>query len=130
MGQVQGGDETKLEALKQASSRLARLVKPGGTWISVSAVPPTLRVPLLGRLSGHSFAVPSDSENPAAGTDTIVISSPLKNLEVKGLRGSAAAQVTNMLLYGSKDAHVWAYRMNAIEDGTRSSKSHSRSASR
>lgn len=118
MGHVEGGDENRLQALKRASSRLASLVKPGGTWISVSAVPPTLRVPMLSRLSGGSFAIPSDGENPMTGTHTIVLSSTPKMPEGKGLRGSAASQVTNMLLYGSKDAHVWAYRMRRAEDAT------------
>eukprot|EP00746_Dinoflagellata_sp_MGD_P000674 gnl/MRDRNA2_/MRDRNA2_101211_c0_seq1.p1 gnl/MRDRNA2_/MRDRNA2_101211_c0~~gnl/MRDRNA2_/MRDRNA2_101211_c0_seq1.p1 ORF type:complete len:457 (+),score=132.93 gnl/MRDRNA2_/MRDRNA2_101211_c0_seq1:111-1481(+) len=117
MGQIQGGDENRLEALKKASSRLASLVKPGGTWISVSAVPPTLRVPMLSRLSGRSFAVPSENEDPTAGTHTIVLSSAPQILEAKGLRGSASSQVTNMLLYGSKDAHVWAYRMRRVDAG-------------
>merc|ERR1719379_1563642 len=116
MGHVQGSDENRLEALKKASGRLASLVKPGGTWISVSAVPPSLRVPMLGRLSSRFFAVPSENEDPAAGTHTIVLNSA-PQMEVKGLRGSAASQVTNMLLYGSKDAHVWAYRMRRAEDG-------------
>jgi len=118
MGHIDGGDQGRLDALKKASSRFATLVKPGGTWISVSAVPPTLRVPMLNRLSSRFFAMPSDKEDAAAGTHTIVLSAAPKTLEAKGLRGSAASQVTNMLLYGSKDAHVWAYRMRRAEDVT------------
>jgi len=111
----QAEEKSKLGALKSASARLAKLVKPGGTWISISAVPPTLRVPLLGRLAGGSFSLPSEKEDASAGTHTVVLSAANASTKGKtGLRGSA--QVADMLLYGSEDVHVWAYRMKRGND--------------
>jgi len=108
---------SKLGALKSASARLAKLVKPGGTWISISAVPPALRVPLLGRLAGGMFSLPSEKEDASAGTHTLVLSaSGTKDKPKKLLRSSASAQVADMLLYGSEDVHVWAYRMQRGHD--------------
>eukprot|EP00928_Gymnodinium_smaydae_P084547 TRINITY_DN67802_c0_g1_i1.p1 TRINITY_DN67802_c0_g1~~TRINITY_DN67802_c0_g1_i1.p1 ORF type:complete len:463 (+),score=67.33 TRINITY_DN67802_c0_g1_i1:99-1487(+) len=111
MGGAQSDQETsKLEALRKAASKIADIVKAGGTWISISAVPPPLRIPLLGRLSGNRFSVPSEKEDAAAGTHAITL--PAGETESKmrtNLRG--AAQVADMLLYGSEDVHIWAYRM-------------------
>lgn len=107
-------EATKLGALKIAAARLAKLVKPGGTWISISAVPPTLRVPLLGRLAGGMFSLPSEKEDASAGTHTLVLRAPSTDAKPKAqLRGQ---QVADMLLYGSEDVHVWAYRMQRGHD--------------
>lgn len=115
-GGGQAGESSRLGALKTAAARLAKLVKPGGTWISISAVPPTLRVPLLGRLAGGSFSLPSEKEDAAAGTHTVVLKASNTSSKGKGLRGST--QVADMLLYGSEDVHVWAYRMKRGQDIT------------
>merc|ERR1719335_1298223 len=116
----EGGETSRLEALRKAAVRLASLVKPGGTWISISAVPPTLRVPLLGRLSSRSFTMPSESEDPESGTHTMVIHAQPAVITQEGTKGLRGSQVANMLLYGSSDAHVWAYRMRRSEDSTAS----------
>jgi len=116
-GDSNGADASKLSALQKAAAHLASLVKPGGTWMSISVVPPALRVPLLGRLAGKRFAVPSETEDAKSGTHTIVLReeppSGSKATRSPGLRG--AAQVADMLLYGSEDAHVWAYRLRRGE---------------
>jgi len=114
-GSQQTSEEaTKLGALKSASVRLGKLVKPGGTWISISAVPPALRVPLLGRLAGGMFSLPSEKEDASAGTHTLVLKAPAPETKPKALlRGQ---QVADMLLYGSEDVHVWAYRMKRGHD--------------
>ena len=124
----EGGDMTRLQALQSAAARLATLVKPGGTWISVSAVPPTLRTPLLGRLAGDSFFAPAGEgqeaavegqEAAVAGTHAITLVSPSADGDVsdehRALRGAGAVQVANMLLYGGNDARVWAYRLHRAQ---------------
>mmetsp|Transcript_117653 Transcript_117653/g.374865 ORF Transcript_117653/g.374865 Transcript_117653/m.374865 type:complete len:458 (-) Transcript_117653:165-1538(-) len=113
----QGLEVSKLAALKNAASRMAKLVKPGGTWISISAVPPALHVPLLGRLANGMFALPSESEDAAAGTHAIVLPPAAAAQSKTGLRG--AAQVADMLLYGSESVHIWAYRMQRLDDFAR-----------
>lgn len=116
-GDSSGADASKLTALQKAATHLASLVKPGGTWMSISVVPPALRVPLLGRLAGKRFVIPSESDDGKSGTHTIVLRaeavSGSKVARSPGLRG--AAQVADMLLYGSEDAHVWAYRLRRVE---------------
>lgn len=120
MAMTQASDSSeasKLDALRSAATRLATLVKPGGTWISVSAVPPTLRLPLLGRLASSTFALPSTDLNASTGTHSIILPASIANGKgTKGLRG--ASQVADMLLYGSEDVHFWAYRMKRDSDST------------
>lgn len=125
----QGQEASRVEALRHAVSRLSSLVKPGGTWLSVSVVPPTLRAPLLGRLvASGAFVAPagggsSGAEDPAGtGTHAITLQSPAAEAAASpaaavarsALRGSA--QVANLLLYGSAEAHVWAYRLRRAEE--------------
>merc|ERR1712151_525436 len=100
MGNAGSGVEiSKLGALQNASSRLSQLVRPGGTWISISAVPPTLRLPLLGRLAGSTFTLPGEKESVESGTHAMVLSAEAsKEKGSVGLRG--ASQVADMLLYG------------------------------
>merc|ERR1711972_514539 len=82
---------------------------------SISAVPPTLRLPLLGRLAGSTFTLPSEKESAESGTHAMVLSAGAsKEKGAVGLLG--ASQVADMLLYGSEDVHVWAYRMRRGED--------------
>lgn len=118
-----GTEGPRVDALRHAVARLSSLVKPGGTWLSVSVVPPTLRAPLLGRLVGATFAAPSGGaeEVPGTGTHSITLASasdgaaaPPSAAARAALRGSA--QVANLLLYGSSEAHVWAYRLRRAEE--------------
>jgi hypothetical protein len=116
-----GAEASKLDALRSAANRMSALVKPGGTWISISAVPPTLRLPLLGRLASSTFALPGAASdlNTSTGTHTIVLpASAAAGKTAPGLRG--AAQVADMILYGSEDVHFWAYRMKRENDSSNS----------
>lgn len=113
------GELSRAEDLRRASSRLATLVRPGGTWLSISAVPPALRLPLLGRLTSQrgAFAAPGQGGGPAEGVHTVVLSAAPGEPSARALRG--AAQVADMLLYGDVDVHVWAYRLrrSTAEEG-------------
>lgn len=116
-GDGTGADASKLSALRKAAGQLSSLVKPGGTWMSISVVPPALRVPLLGRLAGKTFAIPSESEDPKLGTHNLVLKAETTTggtvARSPGLRG--ASQVADLLMYGTEDAHVWAYRLRRAD---------------
>lgn len=126
-----GGASRRSAELRRAAERLGRLVRPGGTWISVSVVPPSLRVPLLERLARGAFATPPDAggEAAAAGTGTHVVtlnassSSSVLSTDLPQqpphprLRGAGleASNVANLLLYGDVDPHIFVYRMRRNE---------------
>lgn len=122
---VMGGTDDvqthRLEELRHASERLSGLLRPGGTWVSVSSVPPGLRLPLLERLAGGAFDVPSED----VGTHIVKLGAA-KSQDVAAdvasppgrLRGTATLDkqhVANLLLYGHKEPHVFAYRLPRIE---------------
>merc|ERR1719329_1195686 len=120
MGGARDEQRYRLEELRRTSERLSVLLRSGGTWVSVSSVPPRLRLPLLERLSGGAFDVPSED----AGTHIVKLGP--KQVQVAGtavapaparLRGNGLDKqhVANLLLYGNKDPHVFAFRLPRVE---------------
>eukprot|EP00747_Dinoflagellata_sp_TGD_P030346 gnl/TRDRNA2_/TRDRNA2_134564_c0_seq1.p1 gnl/TRDRNA2_/TRDRNA2_134564_c0~~gnl/TRDRNA2_/TRDRNA2_134564_c0_seq1.p1 ORF type:complete len:483 (-),score=114.68 gnl/TRDRNA2_/TRDRNA2_134564_c0_seq1:85-1533(-) len=111
---------SRLSELRRASGRLSGLLRPGGAWLSVSAVPPSLRVPLLQRLGGGTFAAPEESGDHV---HTVVLRQASSDLSdaaatAKMLRGASAAgpqEVANLLLYGQREAHAFVYRLERGE---------------
>jgi len=130
-GELEG--RSRLTELRGAAGRVSNLLKPNGCWVSVSSVPPALRLPLLERLVGGTFQLPSEAadrhEHEVAagspvGTHTIILgtsdldggSIPEANGAPK-LRGTVAGgletgEIANLLLYGHRAPRVFAYRMN------------------
>eukprot|EP00929_Paragymnodinium_shiwhaense_P000559 TRINITY_DN100800_c0_g1_i1.p1 TRINITY_DN100800_c0_g1~~TRINITY_DN100800_c0_g1_i1.p1 ORF type:complete len:492 (+),score=91.33 TRINITY_DN100800_c0_g1_i1:87-1562(+) len=131
------GSTSRLSQLRRASARLTELLRPGGAWISVSAVPPALRLPLIERLSNGALLLPAADnvagsvDLPQPGMHTIKLSSEKaaktddasERTGAPRLRGAAspdadsqAQRVANLLLYGKRDPHVFAYRIHRRAD--------------
>lgn len=118
---------SRIPELRRAFNRFQGLLRPGGAWVSVSAVPPALRLPLLQRLSSGAFLVPDavseetavDESQPSMHTISLQAEAPIGGNAAR-LRGAAtvtaadneAQRVANLLLYGQKDPHVFAYRLH------------------
>lgn len=124
------GGETgtqRLPELRRAAGRIAELLRPGGRWIGISAVPPALRLPLLQRLLGGGFAEPS-----LEGSDTHAVKLRVKSLgadaalpeeevdteveTARRLRGSDKGgdlnqQLANALGYGKRAPSFYTYCM-------------------
>jgi len=133
-----GGGEldgrSRLAELRRAAGRVSNLLQPNGCWVSVSSVPPALRLPLLERLAGGTFKLPEVAANglpsvaaeSPAGTHTIVLDAadPEALPEAKRapkLRGSLpggleTGAIANLLLYGHRAPRVFAYRMSRVVD--------------
>lgn len=109
MSEGQDAELRKLDALKQAAAKIAAIVKPGGVWLSVSVVPPSLRLPLLRRLGDAAFSGPEELAGEDQGIHTMTIAGGDGAKSAGSLRGSA--QVADVLLYGGRDIKVWAYRL-------------------
>lgn len=112
--------------LRRAVERMAKIVRPGGTWLSVSVVPPSLRVPLLERLARGVFATPPGGDassgtgggsTEAAGTHVLALNASQQTAASQPrLRGGLEApNVANLLLYGDVDPHIFVYRMRRSE---------------
>lgn len=118
-----GDGSWRLEELRHATERCSALVKPGGTWVSVSVVPPSLRTPLLLRLAGSTFATPAlpvaagaaRSLGAATGTHSVALNASAVGQgsgREPRLRGGLEPQkVANLLLYGHVEPRVFLYRM-------------------
>eukprot|EP00927_Polykrikos_kofoidii_P032277 TRINITY_DN27551_c0_g1_i1.p1 TRINITY_DN27551_c0_g1~~TRINITY_DN27551_c0_g1_i1.p1 ORF type:complete len:505 (-),score=93.19 TRINITY_DN27551_c0_g1_i1:172-1623(-) len=110
---------SRIAELRRASEVLSGLLKPGGSWLSVSVVPPALRTPLLERLGSAAFGLPpsqNEASQPAAmkislGSPRPEVTKP-KEKRLRGASGTSAEQeqrIASILLYGDADAHAFVY---------------------
>lgn len=128
------GSVPRLSQLQNAASRFATLLRPGGAWLSISSVPPSLRTPLLARLGRASFSeLPSvvehievEGDPGATGTHTVMLQPAAslgqkKDEQTQRLRGASASllgsqDVANILLYGGREPRAFSYRLRRGEE--------------
>lgn len=115
----EGAGKLRIAELQRASKRVSEMLKPGAKWISVSAVPPGRRVPLLEHLGGYAFDVPNAT---ATGVHVITLRTE-PTVEEKNstqLRGNALStlgveNVVNLPFQGQRGPQAFAYRLNRNE---------------
>lgn len=101
----------RIRELQRASEALSAMLRPGALWLSASAVPPQLRLPLLHRLAAGAFATPE--EHAVRG---VVLSPRTTPPEPPRLRGSLGpVDVTNLLMYGHESPEMFLYKLQREE---------------
>eukprot|EP00746_Dinoflagellata_sp_MGD_P007997 gnl/MRDRNA2_/MRDRNA2_115936_c0_seq1.p1 gnl/MRDRNA2_/MRDRNA2_115936_c0~~gnl/MRDRNA2_/MRDRNA2_115936_c0_seq1.p1 ORF type:complete len:467 (+),score=110.06 gnl/MRDRNA2_/MRDRNA2_115936_c0_seq1:67-1467(+) len=107
------GGASQTKSIRVAETRkvidsIRSLVRPSGTWMSVSVVPPSLRVQLLRALTIGAFAPPKQPYNEKNGVYTVLFrgdgsSGPENDINVN------KQMVNNVLLYGTVESKAYAY---------------------
>jgi len=104
-------EESRLQKMRRAGERFTSLVRPGGAWISISSAPPSLRLPLLQRLTSHTFL----AADPKHGVHHVTVQRGHAH-EMDVFEHDPKAFFADMILNGDTNLHVFTYSLHRQQE--------------